>query len=100
MPDPTDNPLDRLEFSVGADSGTTAWALAAALAAENPPIIVRDHEVEQGYFYLDPCNLHPGEAEVVAEILPRVLAAIAGQPSPSLPELRRRAQERALAWPD
>ncbi len=100
VPDPTDNPLERLELGVGSDSGTTAWALAAALAAHDPPIIVRDHEAELGHFYLDPCNLHPGEAEAVADILPRVLASIAGQPSPLLAELRQRGQEHALTWPD
>ena len=82
------------------DAGTTAWALAAALAAGDPPVIVRDHEVEHGHFYLDPCNLHPGEAEMVAEAVPRTLEAIRGQPSPTVEELRARAHQRLLAWPD
>jgi len=66
VPDPTDNPLDRLKVSVLPDSGFSAAGLAAALAAGDPPVIVRDHETERGHFYLDPCNLHPGEAEIVA----------------------------------
>ena len=46
VPDPTGNPLDRLKLEVAdAGSGTTAWALAAALARAEPPVIVRDHEV-------------------------------------------------------
>ncbi len=99
--DPTGNPLDRLEVRVDpAASGSTAWALAAALAAGDPPVIVRDHEVEHGRFYLDPCNLHPGEAELVAEAVARTAEAIRGQPSPTLKELRDRAQQRLLAWPD
>ena len=78
VPDPTDNPLDRLRCgSIPAAAGTTAWALAAALAAGDPPVIVRDHEAEHGRFYLDPCNLHPGEAEIVAEAVARTLEAIA-----------------------
>jgi L-seryl-tRNA(Ser) seleniumtransferase len=101
VPDPTDNPLDRLKLEVdAAASGTTAWALAAALARAEPPIIVRDHEVEHGHFYLDPCNLHPGEAEVVADQIAAVAAAIRGKPSPDLADMRRRQYEALLAWPD
>ena len=101
IPDPTDNPLDRLEIQVDPEeAGTTAWAFAVALAAADPPIIVRDHEVEHGRFYLDPCNLHPGEAEQVAETIAATLDAIRGQPVPTLEELRDRAQQRLLAWPD
>ena len=101
VPDPTDNPLDRLKLVVDVETAsTTAWALAAALAAGEPPIIVRDHEVEHGYFYLDPCNLHPGEAEVVAAQIATVALAIRGKPSPDLAAMRRRQYKALLAWPD
>lgn len=101
VPDPTGNPLDRLKLEViEAEAGTTAWALAAALAAGDPPVIVRDHEVEHGYFILDPCNLHPGEAEVVADQVVSAAKRIRGKPSPSLQELERRRYEALLAWPD
>jgi L-seryl-tRNA(Ser) seleniumtransferase len=101
VPDPTDNPLDRLKLEVdAAAAGTTAWALAAALAAAEPPIIVRDHEVEHGHVFLDPCNLHPGEAEVVADQIVAVAAAIRGRPSPALADLRQRQYEALLSWPD
>ena len=101
VPDPTDNPLDRLKLEVNAaESGTTAWALASALARAEPPVIVRDHEVEHGHFYLDPCNLHPGEAEVVANQIAAVAASIRGKPSPDLADMRRRQYEAMLAWPD
>ncbi|MER8683817.1 aminotransferase class V-fold PLP-dependent enzyme [Mesorhizobium sp. M1405] len=67
VPDPTSNPLDRLKVSVDAgEARITAWDLADRLAAGNPPVVVRDHEVEHGYFFLDPCNLHPDEEFVVA----------------------------------
>jgi L-seryl-tRNA(Ser) seleniumtransferase len=49
-----------------AESRITAWDLADRLAAGNPPVVVRDHEVEHGYFFLDPCNLHPDEEFIVA----------------------------------
>jgi len=101
VPDPTDNPLDRLKLEINAaESGTTAWALAAALARAEPPVIVRDHEVEHGHFYLDPCNLHPGEAEVVADQIAAVAATVRGKPSPNLADMRRRQYESLLAWPD
>ena len=98
VPDPTDNPLDRLEVSVRPESGFTAASLCAALAAGDPPVIVRDHETDRGHFYLDPCNLHPGEAEIVASRLADTLrssnsarAAEAGQ---------GRGFESLLSWPD
>ena len=101
IPDPTDNPLDRLEVRIDpARAGATAWALSSALAAGDPPVIVRDHEVEHGLFYLDPCNLHDGEAEIVADRIERTLAAIRGKPGPALEEMRERGYRRMLAWPD
>jgi L-seryl-tRNA(Ser) seleniumtransferase len=54
VPDPTGNPLDRLEVLVGPESGFTAAGLANALAAGDPPIVVRGHVGERGFFYLDP----------------------------------------------
>ena len=56
--------------------------------------------VEHGYFILDPCNLHPGEAEVVADQITATAKRIRGKPSPSLQELERRRYEALLAWPD
>ena len=101
IPDPTDNPLDRLEVRIDpARAGASAWALSSALAAGDPPVIVRDHEVEHGLFYLDPCNLHDGEAEIVADRIERTLAAIRGKPGLTLEELRERGYRRMLAWPD
>ena len=101
VPDPTGNPLERLRLDVvETEARTTAWALAAALAAGSPPVIVRDHEVEQGYVYLDPCNLQPGEAEIVADRIIATAAQIRGKASPTLKELQRRQYEALLAWPD
>ncbi len=72
--DPTGNPLDRLEVQIDAKQlGVDASGLASALARQTPPIIVRDHEVELGYFQLDPCNLKEGDAEIVADSLRTLL---------------------------
>lgn len=102
--DPTRNPLDRLLLSV--DPGRahlTAWELADRLAAGNPPVIVRDHEVENNHFYLDPCNLHPGEADVVADRLVEELTRARERKQPatySAAERRASRFQRLLQWPD
>ena len=58
---------------VSAASGWTARRLADALAAGDPPVMVRDYQTDLGHIDLDPCNLHPGEAEKVAAQLATVL---------------------------
>ena len=104
IPDPTRNPLDRLMLEVDPEvARITAWDLADALAAGDPPVIVRDHEVEQGFFQLDPCNLHPGEAPVVAERVVAELEAARRRNAPSgrsVAERRAARFERLLRWPD
>ena len=80
VPDPTNNPLDRLHVAMEPTvAHITAWDLADRLASGSRHVIVRDHEIEHGYFLLDPCNLHPGEETIVAarlvEELDRALAS-------------------------
>jgi L-seryl-tRNA(Ser) seleniumtransferase len=95
VPDPTDNPLDRLEVTVDPrEAGTTAATLAAALARGDPPVIVRDHEIGNGHFYLDPCNLHPGEAEVVSDRIADTLERLRGQPVENPPSWSGDASRR------
>lgn len=98
VPDPTGNPLSRLRVAIHPASGFSAAGLAAVLAAGNPPVFVRDPEVERGYFELDPCNLHPGEAEIVAERLVAVLSA-AARPHDAMRQVDRTAAS-ILRWPD
>lgn len=98
IPDPTANPLDRLQIFVSPESRFTAAGLTSALAAGSPPIIVRNHEVERGHFFLDPCNLHPGEAEIVAERLRAVLTA-KDRPADAMKSVRKDSSG-ALRWPD
>lgn len=103
-PDPTRNPLDRLKLALDPERARiTAWELADVLAGGHPPIIVRDHEAEHGFFTMDPCNLHAGEAEVVADRVVRELERARtrsrGQEY-SASERKARRFERLLAWPD
>jgi L-seryl-tRNA(Ser) seleniumtransferase len=103
-PDPTRNPLDRLKLHVDpAEARLAAWDLADALAAGDPPVIVRDHEVEHGFFYLDPCNLHPGQEFIVSERILAILAAALTRNEPLATDIasRHKRQEASIAnWPD
>jgi L-seryl-tRNA(Ser) seleniumtransferase len=104
VPDPTGNPLERIAVDVDPNYAfITAWELADRLAAGDPPIIVRDHEAEHNYFFLDPCNLHPGEAEIVAaRILEELALARARRQTSAYSAAERKARRfaRLLRWPD
>ncbi|PVE52452.1 aminotransferase class V-fold PLP-dependent enzyme [Rhizobium rhizogenes] len=103
-PDPTNNPLDRMRVIVSPqEAHITAWDLAARLRSGPTPIIVRDHEVEHHYFYLDPCNLHPGQERIVAARLAEELdKARASNEVIATPfeDLSRHRFDGALHWPD
>ena len=103
-PDPTNNPLDRLRLIVDAEQAhITAWDLADALAKGSPPIIVRDHEVEHRYFYLDPCNLHPGQEIIVANRLAEELDKARASNEIIATPIENRSRHRfdgLLRWPD
>ncbi len=103
-PDPTNNPLERMRVIVTPqEAHITAWDLSDALARGNPPIIVRDHEVEHRYFYLDPCNLHPGQEKVVAQRLAEELDKARASNEIIATPLEKRSRHRfdaALRWPD
>lgn len=104
VPDPTNNPLDRIKVQIDPQvAHISAWDLAMRLAAGDRPVIVRDHEVEHGHFFLDPCNLHPGQESSVAERLGQELdkAALANDIVETPIEDVWLAREAAiLRWPD
>ncbi len=103
-PDPTNNPLDRLRVIINAEEAhITAWDLTTALAKGSPPIIVRDHEVEHRYFYLDPCNLHPGQETIVASRLAEELDKARASNEVIATPFEDRSRHRfdsMLRWPD
>ena len=103
VPDPTNNPLDRMKIKVDATlAKITAWDLADRLAAGSPPVIVRDHEVEQHLFFLDPCNLHSGQATIVADrIVEECQRALSHpQAATTLAERYQKKMKSMLNWPD
>ncbi len=104
VPDPTNNPLDRLKVSIDPEEARiTAWNLAQRLAAGDRPVIVRDHEIEHGHFFLDPCNLHAEQEHIVAERLVEELekARLSNDVIATPIEEVWLARERAiLNWPD
>ena len=58
----------------------------------------RDHETARGHFYLDPCNLHPGEAEIVAG---RLVETLRGSNAARFAETGKAQDlDALLAWPD
>jgi L-seryl-tRNA(Ser) seleniumtransferase len=105
--DPTGNPLDRLKLQIDPrQARTTAWDLADALArppAGEAPVIVRDHEAEQHFFFIDPCNLHPGEEHVVLARLVAELERAQEARDPRVTPFHQRAARRVAGrrnWPD
>jgi D-glucosaminate-6-phosphate ammonia-lyase len=104
IPDPTHNPLDRLRVDVDPRAARiSAWDLAARLASGDRPVMVREEGIELGYFCLDPCNLHPGEAQLVAERLVAELGMAAQSETivvTPLTDILLAREAAWLAWPD
>ena len=101
--DPTGNPLDRLEVMIDARIlSADASGIASALAGRQIPIIVRNHEVELGHFQLDPCNLKPGQAKIVANALRELLTdhEALGQLPEDLASARNGGTDGYLSWGD
>ncbi len=98
VPDPTGNPLDRLEIRVEPASGYSAPGLVSALASCTPPIMVRGHQAELGILFLDPCNLHPGEETIVAE---QLIGLINRPDRPADAQAKvNKSSAGILRWPD
>lgn len=101
-PDWTNNPIDRLKITVDPEvAGLYAWELADRLSAADPAIYVRDDLIEHGYFFLDPCNLKPGEEKVVSDHMGRILTKALSRKDGCLytfSERRQRTNESVLQW--
>lgn len=103
IPDPTNNPLERLQVWIDSSrAGATAAQFAEIFGQQDPPLIVRGHEVEKGYFQLDPCNLMAGQAELVRDLLVGVLsngqAAAEIDPHRAAADARNGGTQSYLDW--
>ena len=106
-PDETGNPIERLSITVDpAQANLTAFDLSSALAKGDPPIVARDHEVEHGWFELDPGHLHPGEEKIVVSKIIAELGA-ARERAPLTPnksgeflQTNFANFDKFLTWPD
>ncbi len=100
----TGNPIDRVKVTVDPQrAGLYAWELADRLAAGKPAVHVRDDLIEHGYFFLDPCNLKPGQEKVVTQrIKEEIEKALTKGDGRAYDYSRRRQQaiESILRWPD
>ncbi|MCS2166375.1 aminotransferase class V-fold PLP-dependent enzyme [Scandinavium manionii] len=102
--DPTGNPLERCKIDIDPQKAKiSAWDLSHLLSAGHPAIIVRDHEAEKGYIYLDPCNLHHEQEYTVLErILDELNLAQQSTEAIITPFEQHilQRQQAALRWPD
>ncbi|RJL10542.1 aminotransferase class V-fold PLP-dependent enzyme [Paracoccus siganidrum] len=105
IPDPTGNPLERLQVWIDPGvAGASAAQFAEAFGRNDPPLVIRGHEVEKGYLQLDPCNLMQGQAELVRDALVKVLsdgaaAAARIDPRAALAAARNGGTQAYLDWP-
>lgn len=70
-PDPTGNPIDRVKVMFEpVQAGFNAFEVAEAMKRNDPPIIVRDHHaIDEGFIFLDPCNVDAEKAQYVVKQL-------------------------------
>lgn len=101
--DPTGNPFDRLKVSVDAEAaGVSAVAVVQRLETGDPPIMARTHQLEQGYFIMDPRSLGDGELEVVADRLCHIIdnASDGASTDADIYAWRQAKSNTLLRWPD
>ena len=70
LADPTGNPITRLR--VEFPSPALAARFAHALSQEKPPIIIRGHNIDNGFFEIDPCNLLTGDVQTIVARFGRI----------------------------
>ncbi len=74
--DPTGNPVTRVRIEVdAAQTGMDAGSLCRSLAAGNPAVHVRAHDIDPGSILLDPCNLSDADMDHVCRCIAKSVAA-------------------------
>ena len=100
----TGNPITRIRVEIDPDkAGLYAWELVDRLANRRPKIIVRGDPVENGYFFLDPCNLDFAQADIVADGLLDLLHETSKKGDGcrvTWSETKRKRATAPLNWPE
>lgn len=79
--DPTGNPITRLRIQLDPTKTSAPLELVVeALAQGTPPLIVRSHHVDLGFFELDPCNLVEGDVALIIERFENVASLLRDYP--------------------
>lgn len=79
MPVNTSRKLLRLRVKA-EEANMLARDLSQALSRHDPPIYVADHRVEEGWFLLNPYQLHPGEEALVADAICAIMSGAQKEP--------------------
>jgi uncharacterized pyridoxal phosphate-dependent enzyme len=96
--DETGNPFSRVVLTVAPDrAGLTAYALAAALAAGSPRVLLRNLYADQGVLQMDVRRLDEPTLDLVCD---RIIATLKERRdgSDSMPTPADRAAEAVLGW--
>jgi D-glucosaminate-6-phosphate ammonia-lyase len=73
--DPTGNPVTRVRIKVdAAQTGMDAGSLSLSLAAGNPAVYVRAHDIDPDSILLDPCNLSDADMNHVCRCIAKSVA--------------------------
>jgi len=75
-PDLTESPITRVKVEINPNSaGLSAFELSQELDKGKPAIKVRNHHVDEGFFYLDVCNiLEEEEIDVICNKIIEILS--------------------------
>jgi L-seryl-tRNA(Ser) seleniumtransferase len=74
--DPTGNPVTRVRIRVdAAQIGMDAGSLSLSLAAGNPAVYVRAHDIDPNSVLLDPCNLSDVDMDHVCRCIAKLVAS-------------------------
>jgi L-seryl-tRNA(Ser) seleniumtransferase len=74
--DPTGNPVTRVRIRVdAAQIGMDAGSLSLSLAAGNPAVYVRAHDIDPNSVLLDPCNLSDADMDHVCRCIAKLVAS-------------------------
>jgi len=72
--DPTGNPVKRVQIKIKPEAKFSAKEVTNKLKKNAPPIITRDHHVDEGYFQMDMRFIDIKIAEKICEVLTEIIS--------------------------